>query len=87
MRRCESARYDWPKFTEACGLRSCGPNLNETVRQAAVCAGQVLAGSKPTGLPIQHTTRFNLVINLRTVNALNLTIPPSIFGRAEEVIE
>ena len=74
-------------FARAGGLLSYGPNLFGALRQVGVLMGKVLSGTAPANLPIERPTKFELLVNLRTAQAFGLTIPPSILGRADEVIE
>src|SRR5262245_21923005 len=74
-------------FPEAGALLSYGPNIVENARQLAVYADRIFKGAKPADLPVVEPTKYELVINLRTAKALGLTIPPSLAGRADELIQ
>jgi putative ABC transport system substrate-binding protein len=74
-------------LTEVGGLMSYGANFAALFRRAAEFAVKILRGAKPGDLPVEQPTKFDLVVDLRTVKALGLTFPPSILARADEVIE
>jgi putative ABC transport system substrate-binding protein len=74
-------------FARTGGLLSYGPNLNDLYREAGAMAGKVLKGTNPAILPAERPTRFEMIVNLQTAKALNLTMPTSILLRADEVIE
>jgi putative ABC transport system substrate-binding protein len=74
-------------FAQDGALMAYGPSQREMYRTAATLVAKILGGARPGDLPIERPTRFELVINLKTAKALNLTIPPSLLVRADQVIE
>jgi putative ABC transport system substrate-binding protein len=76
----------FPGFAVAGGLISYGPNMVDIGRRCAVFVEKILKGATPADLPIERPTTFRLVINLKTAQALGLTIPPSLLFQADEVI-
>jgi putative ABC transport system substrate-binding protein len=79
--------YAWREFVTAGGLLSYGTNFVELFRQTASYVDRILRGSLPAELPVQAPTRYEMVLNLKTAKALDLTLPAGLLAAVDEVIE
>src|SRR5712691_7440578 len=80
------AMYEFDYLVRDGGLMSYGPDLDESFSRVAALVDRILKGTKPADLPFEQPTRFRLVINLKTAQAIGLTIPPILLFQADEVI-
>jgi putative ABC transport system substrate-binding protein len=79
--------FPFREFVQEGGLLSYGPDYTDMYRRAATYVAKILHGAKPTDLPMEQPTKFEFLINLKTAQALDLTIPPTLLLQANEVIK
>ncbi len=91
IRICEDKKIPvisgWSEFAQSGGLMTYGPNSSKLFRRLAAYVKKIVAGAKPSEIPIEQPTIFELVINLKTAKSISLTVPPTLIARADEVIE
>jgi putative ABC transport system substrate-binding protein len=81
------AMYPWPEYVEAGGLMSYGPSITDAYHKVGIYAGRILSGAKPGDLPVEASSRVELIFNLKTARALRLNVPRIILARADEIID
>jgi ABC-type uncharacterized transport system substrate-binding protein len=81
------AMYHERSYVDAGGLMSYGPSFSAVGRRVATYVDNILKGAKPADLPVEQPTKFDLLINLKTAQALGLTLPPIVLFQADEVIK
>jgi putative ABC transport system substrate-binding protein len=79
--------YQYSQFTANGGLMSYGGSIEDAYRNAGILVGRILKGDKPSDLPVQQSTKVQLIVNLKAAKALGITVPLSLLGRADELIE
>jgi putative ABC transport system substrate-binding protein len=81
------AIYQWKEHTEAGSLMSYGPSLPAMFEQAATIAVKILKGAKPSDMPVEQPTKFELAINLKTAKALGVAVPSTLLATADDVVD
>ena len=79
--------YGYRDFVDVGGLMSYGPNRPHEYRRTAIFVDKILKGAKPSDLPVEQPTKFELIVNRKTATALGLDLPTSVLLRADQVIE
>jgi putative ABC transport system substrate-binding protein len=87
VRHAVPAIYQFHEFAAAGGLASYGSSITNTHREAGIYTGRILKGEKPADLPVQESSKVEMILNLKTAKTLGITVPLPLIGRADEVIE